>query len=395
MASSDQKPGGETRVAVVDGESRRPFMRGILVHSLTAQGVDFDEALAAADEVRERIRGRQTVERDELRKILQEVLPVERGRGHQPPLPLPAQIGVRGSGGDGFASPFSKGRLSQSLLAAAIDPTDAFEVAREIEARLVAQGRFEVSRGELRRLAHDALEARFGPKTADRYLVWRRYQEPDKPVILLIGGPSGVGKTTIALELALRLGIHRVLSTDSIRQILRLTLSPELAPAIHGSSFDAHRRIQPVSGPLSPVLQGFRAQAETVSVGVRAMLDRAVAENENLVLDGVVLVPGLVDLSAYRDVAHVIYMLVGRFDADAYRGHFGQREDRAGRRAADRYLHNFAAILEIQEYLLDLAEEQAVPIIDNTSVDSSVLLILRNVVETLRKRADLDPATLL
>ena len=39
--------------------------------------------------------------------------------------------------GRGRGLPFSKGILSQSLLAAAIEPNDAFDVARDIERDLV------------------------------------------------------------------------------------------------------------------------------------------------------------------------------------------------------------------------------------------------------------------
>ena len=39
-----------TRVVVEDGAGRRPFMRGIMVHSLMARGVEVEVALATADE---------------------------------------------------------------------------------------------------------------------------------------------------------------------------------------------------------------------------------------------------------------------------------------------------------------------------------------------------------
>ena len=88
---------------------------------------------------------------------------------------------------------------------------------------------------------------------------------------MLLGGAAGVGKTSLALEVAHRLGIGRVCSTDSVRQIMRIMLSRELVPAIHGSSYDAWRLLPPDSLGDDPVIEGFRAQAATVSVGVRAI----------------------------------------------------------------------------------------------------------------------------
>lgn len=375
----------DDRVYVVDGQGRRPFMRGIMVHALTARGLPFEAAYRTADRVRRRIRGRSEVARDELAELVAEFVGDEKLADVAPDLPFPATIEV---GGGSRAIPFSKGVLSQSLLAASIDPTDAFEVAREIELDLHRSGTGKITRGALRKTAYQSLLDRFGEKTAERFMVWRQHQDPDKPVIVVLGGTTGAGKTSIALEVALRLGIRRVLSTDSIRQVMRLMLSSELAPALHVSSFDAHRVLGLEVPRASRVVEGFLQQTSTVSVGVRAMLDRAVEEHTSLVLDGVSIVPGQIDLDAYAEHAHVIPLLVARLDEQAFRSHFRSRGSEGGRRGMKRYLQNFDAILEIQNQLLEFADHHDVPIVDNGSVESSVRLVIRHVVETLRDRGD-------
>ena len=351
-------------------------MRGILVHSLTARGFDFDEALRTADRVRRRLRGREEVRSEELNELLTELL----GAGDALPQPIPDAILV---GSARRSVPFSKGVLSQSLLAAALDPNDAFDVAREIELELRRRGTELISRRSLRKLVARRLLDRFDEKTADRFMVWRQHQEPEKPVIVLLGGTTGAGKTSIALEVALRLGIRRVLSTDSIRQVMRIMLSSDLAPALHVSSFDAHRALH-----LDSVVDGFVQQASSVSVGARAMMDRAIEEHTSLVLDGVSLVPGMMELKHYAEHAHVIPLLVARLDEEAFRGHFRARDREGGRRGKKRYIQSFASILEIQNHLLELADQHQVPIVDNTSVESSVRFVIRRIVETLRDAAE-------
>ena len=211
--------------------------------------------------------------------------------------------------------------------------------------------------------------------------MWRRFQEPDRPVILLLGGAAGAGKTSLALEVGHRLGIHRVLSTDAIRQIMRLMLAPELVPAIHASSYDAY---QAIGRGEDGVIDGFLAQASIVSVGVRAMLDRAVAENSSQILDGVSIVPGIVDLAAYAESAHVIFLVVATLDERAFRDRFESRA-RTSNRPQHRYLEHFDAILKIQDHFLELADRHDIPIVDNESIDVSVLSIIKHVTETLRK----------
>jgi 2-phosphoglycerate kinase len=370
---------GRERIYIEHDSVKRPFMRGILVHSLMARGLAFDDAYATANAVRERLRGRRSVSVEDLGRTLQDVL---RERSLPEDAAGPAVgLNVRVTTPSGEA-PFSKGFLSQSLLAAAIEPNDAFDVAREIEGQLLLRGAREIDRRELRRLAYETLERRFGARTAERYLVWRRYQEPDRPVILLLGGATGSGKTSLALEVGHRLGIHRVMSTDAIRQIMRLMLSPELVPAIHASSYDAHQMLG--RGGDDPVIEGFLAQASIVSVGVRAMLDRAVAENASQILDGVSIVPGLLDLDAYSASAHVIFLVVATLDERAFRARFDSRA-RTSHRPQHRYLEHFDAILRIQDHFLELADRHDIPIVDNESIDGSVLSIIKHVTEKLRK----------
>jgi 2-phosphoglycerate kinase len=369
------------RVLVVeDGGIERPYMRGIMVHSLMARGVSFEDAYATAHAVAEQIRGRRRLQRSELSKIVQDL--VGEDYDHQPPIPTPIRLSVvRGR----RSTPFSKGTLSQSLLAASLEPDDAFDVAREIELELIRRGRQEVTRAQLRDLSHATLLERFGRRTAGRYLVWREFQEPERPVIILLGGTSGVGKTSLALEVAQRLGISRVLSTDSIRHVMRIILSQELMPALHASSFDAHRGIAMHTREEDPVVEGFMAQTSIVSVGVRAILDRAIEENTSLVLDGVSLVPGLIDLEPYQQYAHVFFLLVARLDEEAFRNHFVARAEHQRQREADRYVKRMDEIMKIQEHLLELAEHHDVPIVDNITLEGSVLLVIRHVVESLRK----------
>ena len=362
-------------------------MRGIMVHSLMARGVDFETALETADAIRARVRDRGHVERVELAQMVEELLGKEAFADHQPPLPaLPGRILVTSKGRT--ALPFSKGTLSQSLLAAAIDPNDAFTVAEQIQDSLLLAGVQSIERREIREKAFQALFDRFGQQTAERYLVWRRHQEPEKPIILLLGGTTGSGKTTLGLEVAQRLGISRVGSTDSIRQILRITLTRELVPALHASSFEAGVNSVQVAGD-SSVLAGFHAQASVVSVGVRAMIDRAIDENTSLIIDGVSLVPGLIDWDAYKDRAHIIFLVVARLDEEAFRSHFISREERQKRRGAQRYVQNLDAILEIQEEFLELADRFDVPIVDNVTLEGSVLLIIRHLIAQLRRQEEL------
>ena len=115
-----------------------------------------------------------------------------------------------------------------------------------------------------------------------------------KGLIVLIGGTTGTGKSTVASEVAHRLGITRLTSTDFIRETMRAFFSYEEMPAIHHSSFEAGTA---VDGDADPLIAGFVEQSRLVCVGVDAAIRRSLTEGWSMVLEGVHLVPGMVPAS--------------------------------------------------------------------------------------------------
>ncbi len=114
-------------------------------------------------------------------------------------------------------------------------------------------------------------------------------------------------------------------------------------------------------------------------------MDRAVAENTSLILDGVSILPGLIDPEPYRELAHVVFLVVATLDVRAYRARFQRREQSQRLRRAHRYLENLDAILKIQDHFLEMADLHDVPIIANDVFDQTVLQVVRHVSEALRK----------
>jgi 2-phosphoglycerate kinase len=356
-------------------------MRGILVRSLVARGVPFEVALDAATQVRDELSPRGSVEVSELIELIERLLPEY---PLEPPAEAPPERLLRVRTGRGSA-PFSKGLLAVSLEGAGIDRGEAWDVALQVEARLRRQPGGEIERSALRSLVAEILELRHGTRVAERYSVWREVREAGKPVLLLLGGSTGVGKTSVAIEVARRLEIARVIGTDSIRQIMRLMFSPELMPEIYGSTFDAYleRGVDAQGG--EPPIAAFRGQAQKIAVGVRALLDRAVEENTSMLIEGANLLPSALDLGRYRDAAHVIFLIVGTLDAEAYRDRFRSRAAREHNRDAARYLAHMREILGIQDHLLAEAEHFGLPVVDNEHFDETVLAVIRSVLATLKK----------
>jgi 2-phosphoglycerate kinase len=189
------------------------------------------------------------------------------------------------------------------------------------------------------------------------------------PLVVLVGGATGTGKSTVATEVAHRLGITRVTSTDVVRQTMRAFFSSEFMPSIHYSSFEAGSAVPASDDPDSdPVLLGFLEQTRNVLVGVRAVLARALEEGYSLALEGVHLVPGTIPPV---EAAVFCQVLLAIEDEEEHASHFWTREGE-GFRSFDKYLRALPDIRRVQDYLVARAAKAQVPVIENANIDATV-----------------------
>src|SRR2546423_8052439 len=111
--------------------------------------------------------------------------------------------------------PYSKGLMASQVMVTGLSPFRAWEVAQAIEDRLLELGVPSVTSDELADLAYRAIGEVAGERYAKNYLRWRAVESLDVPLVVLIGAATGVGKSTLATQLAARLGIVRVVATDA------------------------------------------------------------------------------------------------------------------------------------------------------------------------------------
>ncbi|WP_051096832.1 2-phosphoglycerate kinase [Deinococcus aquatilis] len=369
-------------IMVTAKKGELPFSRGVLARTLEDAGLSQRDAYATASAVDVQMR------QSGLRKLSAEAIDDLTERT------LEAQYGAhmrltyrflrlnRGKLGvvseDGSApSPFSKGLLVQSLLAAGVAPDVARKVARVTQRDLRGAEDRVVRRHAIREKVEGLLRDEVGPDVSARYRLLRVIRQPPRPLVVLLGGVSGTGKSFLAAEIAYRLGIARVVSTDSIRQVMRAMVSPALLPTLHASTFNAWEALVPPgqTPPIHPtreaLLAGFREQVQQVSVGLSAVVRRSIEEGTSVVLEGVHLVPGYLRADAFAG-ALVVPMLVTLPSETEHRRHFESRDqETAASRPLHRYMRYFGEIRTMQDYLEALAHDLDVPLLDGLTLDES------------------------
>jgi len=288
----------------------------------------------------------------------------------------------------GAEAPFSKGLLARALTSVGVAGDRAYDVARRAEADLAERDGESLDLDRLTSLAIDVLGEEEGRRAVRRLRRLRDLQDLDLPVILLIGGGTGTGKSTVATEVAYRLGITRVTSTDFVRQTMRAFFSQEFMPTIHFSSFEAALGLSKAEEEESgdAALLGFLDQTRNVLVGVEAALQRALDEGWSMVLEGVHLVPGMLATDLERAV--VVQCVLAIHDEEIHRTHFFIRDAASdGARAGDKYLSGLPEIRMIQNYIVERARRADVPVIENESVTDAIAAVIELVLEQAERHA--------
>jgi 2-phosphoglycerate kinase len=292
-------------------------------------------------------------------------------RRHAAPLPLGGEDGL----------PYSKGLMARALIAAGVSAVRSYELASRIDRELAETGRDSIELERCREVAQEVLGEDEGGAAIDRLLRFRDLQELDLPIILLVGGATGTGKSTVATEAAHRLGITRVTSTDFVRQTMRAFFSMDFMPSIHYSSFEADQALRVPEDAEDPVVSGFLEQTRNVAVGVQASIDRALEEGWSMVLEGVHLVPGLVPQRPVQG-ALVVQCVLTIDDEAAHASHFWVRDVSSdGVRPVRKYLDRLADIRRVQELIVRRADRAGVPVIENTNIEASIRTVMDLVLE--------------
>jgi 2-phosphoglycerate kinase len=282
--------------------------------------------------------------------------------------------------------PYSKGLMAKALMGTGLAADRAYELARRIEGELARTGEGAAAPEEhVYRVAYDVLAADEGEDAVRRLRRFQALQETDVPLIVLVGGATGTGKSTITTEVAHRLGITRVTSTDFVRQTMRAFFSEAFMPTIHYSSFEAGLALTRDEGDRRDAnLHGFLEQTRNVLVGVRAVMERALVETHSIALEGVHIVPGLVPRSL--EGAIVVQCLVVIEDEEEHATHFWVRDaDSEGVRPVEKYLRALPDIRRIQDFLVLKANEEGVPVIENSDREAAVDAVIHLVLDTFER----------
>ena len=386
-----QTPPFKPLTVEIDGKQTN-FASRKIVTALERLGIGIKEAFAIAGEVKQSLRskGYERISERELNHQIALILEAKYGfemrNSFESNLARPMHLTVLEPDQGGF--PFSRGILSRSLMLAGFDPELSYAFAKQIEDNLWHENIREIKRSDLRAVVRKLVKTEAGEGLAERYNLTRKIRHHNKPIIILIGGAPGVGKSTLARELAYRLGIRRVVSSDAIREALRSLISPQLSPSLHTSSYTAWKTMvlpsedeDNTKPKKNQVIRGFLTQVQQLNAALLGIIERSITENASVVVEGVHLVPGFLSTSLKSTSVIELTLITG--DAEAHKSHFVNRDLENKNRGRERYFNHFREIRILNDYYLHRAEEIGSYVIDTKEVDESVYIALEHILNAV------------
>ncbi|KAK6943846.1 hypothetical protein RJ641_024948 [Dillenia turbinata] len=286
-----------------------------------------------------------------------------------------------------------------------------------------------------------------GPNQRADLILASRIRERKESVIVLLCGTSGCGKSTLSSLLGTRLGITTIISTDSIRHMMRSFVDEKQNPLLWASTYHAGECLDPVAvaeaktrkkakkladisnstfkddeasgGSLEEkpgtnlldnklsitqlisakeiAIEGFKAQSEMVIDSLDRLITAWEERKESVIVEGVHLSLNFV-MGLMKKHSSILPFMIYIRNEDKHLERFAVRAKYMALDPAKnkyvKYIHNIRAI---QEYLCGRADKYLVPKINNTNVDKSVATIHATVFSCLRRRESgehfFDPAT--
>ena len=369
-----------------------PFLRGILTRSLVDSGVGFDEAYKLASTVRQKLSDVDEVTTNKLKEITIELLEQSFDRKvvedylSQGQIRDPIHVIDR----EGQATAFSRVQHTHCLESCGLSSSEAKLASKQIYHYLLEKEIAEISSSELGRLTYICLRANLGREVAKRYMVWVEFTHSGRPLILLIGGTTGCGKSTIATEVAHRLGVVRTQSTDMLREVMRMMIPKRLSPVLHTSSFDAWRSLPDKFANQADAdersADGYRAQMELLSVPCEAVIQRALKERVALILEGIHVHPALLNYIDRREDAIIIPIMLAVLKQDNLQKRLRGRGQIAPERDSKKHLSNFDRIWALQSFLLSEADRNRIPIIANDDKEKATSQIMKAIIDSMEEK---------
>jgi 2-phosphoglycerate kinase len=210
-----------------------------------------------------------------------------------------------------------------------------------------------------------------------------------RSIVVLLGGTSGTGKSTLSSLVASRLGISTVLSTDSIRHIMRTFIDPKTNPILFSSSYETGKHIHDLSLTAKQAcLKGHAKQCGYIFDNLARLIQEFQERKESVVIEGVHLSVSVMK-KLMQSFSSCVPFIVCIKDKHKHKERFAVRSKQMTLDPlVNRYIAHFTNIRAIQKSFLEKADETLIPKVDNNNLDRSLGIVHATLIRVLRRLSE-------
>lgn len=210
---------------------------------------------------------------------------------------------------------------------------------------------------------------KLGTKYLTRYLIIREYRTlvetglQKLPIIPIIAGIPGAGKTTIAKELSTALNIGLVIGGDALRSTLRSIIPKDDDEVLHSSVYDTWKFFGNYSE--ENLISGYKSQAKIMNFSIQKMIaDRGLRDGESMIIEYLHFLPAQIhaELLAHPSIILIILQIS---DKELLKNRIKLRTKYSHlRNPGERLITEIDKYFQIQEYLCSEATKYKLQIVN-------------------------------
>ncbi|MHA1114842.1 MAG: hypothetical protein ACTSRR_02065 [Candidatus Heimdallarchaeaceae archaeon] len=276
---------------------------------------------------------------------------------------------------------FSRGILATRLEVIGLEFQQAYELSNKIYLKIKKLSENTVSKNKLDEFVYDSIKEEYSEELAEEYLTIEKLRDTNIPLWIVIAGAIGVGKSTLSRKIASDFGIRHVIGTDIVRDILRKTLSKDIAPQLHSPSYLAYKTLRPIySTCYDEVIIGYENHSKYVNIGIEALLNRAAMENISIIIEGEHLLPSFFDKETIK-ISNLIYITISLENEKMHLENLSSQYSRE----KEELIKNFKNIRKIHDFLVHETKIRKLPVIEAKDKDVVLANVRKYIIEKAKK----------
>ena len=273
-----------------------------------------------------------------------------------------------------------------AMLLANIEPSKIEDILSELDTRV---RRKEIDSFEhadefiLKQLRADEKKAY---KTIVDYKNARAMGKINEPIILILGGASGTGKSMITTAMAYRLTSTRIMGTDTLRQVLRAQMNKSQVPELYCHTYQAYKYLKNLDPNEDPIVQGYVAQSKIVMGSVRAYINQIISEGTTAILEGVHIIPG--ELGELEEKDNIVEFIVHP-PYELHKAMFIGKSIRGELKTVSKNLavreKEFKVARKIQDYIVQRARSSRINVLEYYDFDKAINEVSQTIIQRMEK----------